>query len=142
MLTGLSFQIHDVSATDMAKVKTGFCVRLINRELVVDTLLSDELSDHNQAVLEFLLSIQEDADKQLDASKCIVRASLFCYWLKSLLANSNSPAGQPSVNVRPFLKIEDGNPFYVLPVVSAPLFPQFKGVRPLGVTRAKQQKGS
>ena len=41
-----------------------------------------------------------------------------------------------------FLKIKDSNPFYILPVVSAPLFPQFKGVRPLSVTRAKQQKGS
>jgi hypothetical protein len=45
------------------------------------------------------------------------------------------------INIKPFLKIEEGNPFYVIPVVSEPLFPQFKGTRTRGVTRAKDQKG-
>jgi len=107
----------------MGKVKAGFSVRLINRDLVVDTLLSDELNDHNQAVLEFLLSVQEDAEKKLDSTL------------------SSASGERPTIAVKPWLKIEDGNPFYVLPVVSPPLFPQFRGIRPLGVTRARNQRG-
>ncbi|KAF9642271.1 hypothetical protein BDM02DRAFT_3193571 [Thelephora ganbajun] len=109
--------LQDISPTEMAKAKAGFAVRLINRDLVVDTLLSDELNDHNQAVLEFFLTVQEDADKKLD----------------STLSNS---AGELTINVKPFLKREDGNPFYVIPVVSAPLFPQFKGAKALGVVES------
>ena len=43
--------------------------------------------------------------------------------------------------MKPFLELEDGNPFYVLPVISDPLFPQFKGPRTPGVMRTKRQKG-
>jgi hypothetical protein len=50
-------------------------------------------------------------------------------------------AAKPVINKKPFLKIEDGNPFYVLPVISAPLFPQFKGPRTPGVVRAGRQQG-
>ena len=47
----------------------------------------------------------------------------------------------PTVNVKPFLKLEEGNPFYVLPVISGPLFPQFKGAKSPGVLRPKHQQG-
>jgi len=41
----LSFQVEDVSPTEMGKVKVGFSVRLINEDLLVGALLSDELND-------------------------------------------------------------------------------------------------
>lgn len=135
-----SSQVEDISPVKMAKVKAGFAVRLINRELVVDALLSDELIDHNQAALEFFMAIQEDADRTLDSSEYLTHASPSDCWLKVTLALSGS-AGGLTVRIRPFIKVEDGNPFYVVPVVSEPLFPQFKGGRPIGVMRAKGQKG-
>jgi hypothetical protein len=46
-----------------------------------------------------------------------------------------------TINIKPFLKNEEGNPFYLVPSKSDPLFPQFKGIKPLGVTRAKNQTG-
>ena len=48
----------------------------------------------------------------------------------------------PAVNIRPFLKAEEGNLFYILPVVSKPLFPQFKGLRTPGVIRTRRQHGA
>ena len=46
------------------------------------------------------------------------------------------------VNVKSFLKTEDGNPFYVLPVISEPLFPQFKGPKAsAGVVRTGSRQG-
>jgi hypothetical protein len=69
-------QVDKVTPTEMAKVKTGSAIRLINRELVVDTLLPDRLNDHNQAVLEFFMSIQEEADKKLDESRCMMFSNL------------------------------------------------------------------
>ena len=59
-------------------------------------------------------------------------------------ANDESPIGSvanPAVNQRAFLKLEDINPFYVLPVTSGPLFPQFKGPRNPGVVRVGRQQG-
>ena len=53
----------------MAKVKAGFCVRFINRDLVADALLPGALDDHNHVALDFFLDIQEDEDENLDASK-------------------------------------------------------------------------
>lgn len=49
---------------------------------------------------------------------------------------------KPAVNVKSFLKVEEGNPFYVLPVISEPLFPQFKGPRSPGVIRVGHQQGA
>ena len=53
----------------------------------------------------------------------------------------NKDTIKPTVHARPFLKLEEGNPFYVLLVLSALLFPQFKGTKPPGVVRAKRQQG-
>ena len=54
---------------------------------------------------------------------------------------SDKDAVKTTVRTRPFLKLEEGNLFHVLPVLSAPLFPQFKGFKSPGVVRAKCQQG-
>ena len=63
----------DITPDEMLKAKVGFSVRFINRDLVVDSTLSDELIDHNQAALEFFLTIQERADMRLASCEYNVR---------------------------------------------------------------------
>ena len=135
------FQVEDVTPAELAKLKGRFAVRLINRELVLDALHSDELNDHNQAVLEFFLSVQEGADKKLESSQCPTHGPRIRCRLRPRPAFSNPAGVPPVIHVKLLLKMEDGNPFYVILVVSAPIFPHFKGLKPLGVTRAKNQKG-
>lgn len=54
-----------------------------------------------------------------------------------------APCGaEDNTKIMPFIKLEEGNPFYVLPVISEPLFPQFKGPKSPGFTRAKCQRGT
>ena len=136
-----TFQVEQVTPAELAKLKVGFAVRLINRDLVVDTLHSDEFNDHNQAVLDFLLSVQEGADTKLESSQCNIHGSRMRRQLRPQPALSRSAGEQPVINIKSFLKTEDGSPFYVVPVSSSSLFPNFKGPKPLGVTRAKNQKG-
>ena len=64
----------DITSDEMAKAKVGFAVRFINRDLVADVMLPDDLSDHNQASLEYFLTVQEAADARL--GECTPRASL------------------------------------------------------------------
>ena len=59
----------DITPDEMAKAKVGFAIRFINRDLVVDTLLPNELNDHNQAAVEYFLTIQEKADERLESCK-------------------------------------------------------------------------
>jgi len=47
----------------------------------------------------------------------------------------------PIVNTRPFVKYKEGNPFFMLPVISELLFPQFKGLRSPGFLHIKHQQG-
>ena len=63
--TDPSLQMPDITPDEMAKAKVGFPIRLINPDLVVDVLLPKELNDHNQAVLEFFLTVQQKADERL-----------------------------------------------------------------------------
>jgi len=58
-------QLPDITAEEMAKAKVGFAIRFINKRLVVDALLPDELKEHNQAALEFFLTVQQKADERL-----------------------------------------------------------------------------
>ena len=58
-------QMPEITTDEMAKAKVGFAIRFINRELVADELLPDKLRDHNQAALEYFLTIQEAADQRL-----------------------------------------------------------------------------
>jgi hypothetical protein len=104
----------DITPDEMKKVKVGFAICFINRDLVVDTMLSDELNDHNQAVLEFFLTVQEHADKRLES--CAVGCA------------------KPVVNQKPFLKLEDGNLCFALPVSSDRVYPQF-GARRVQASR-------
>ena len=58
------------------------------------------------------------------------------------LAASGAGGGiKPAINIKSFFKVEEGNHFYVLPVVSEPLFPQFKGPSSPGVVHTKHQQG-
>jgi len=50
-------------------------------------------------------------------------------------------AAKLDVIARSLLKFEEGNPFYVLPVSSDQVFPQFKGPRNPGVVRVGCQQG-
>ena len=59
------FQMPGISSDEMAKAKVGFAVRFTNRDFVVDTLLPDILSAHNQAVIEYFLTVREKADARL-----------------------------------------------------------------------------
>jgi hypothetical protein len=54
-----------IAGSEMAKAKVGFAIRFINRDLVADVMLPDKLCDHNQAALEYFLTIQEAADERL-----------------------------------------------------------------------------
>lgn len=74
-------QMPDITPDEMAKAKVGFAVRFINRELTADALLPDALNDHNQAALEFFLTVQEAADERLGSCKYNVYGSSLCRWL-------------------------------------------------------------
>jgi hypothetical protein len=55
----------DITADEMAKAKVGFALRFLNRDLVVDSMVPDELTDHNQATLGWFFTMQEMADERL-----------------------------------------------------------------------------
>ena len=59
----------------MGKVNAEFTICLINRDLVVNTWLSDEFDNHNHPVPEFLLSNREVADKKPDSGEYTIRES-------------------------------------------------------------------
>jgi hypothetical protein len=60
-----------VTAEEMAKAKIGFAIRLFNRDLPEDESLAEELFEHNQALLEFFLSVQEEADERMGSGKSL-----------------------------------------------------------------------
>ena len=51
-------------------------------------------------------------------------------------------ADSPSEGIKPFLKKDRDHPFFIVPVVSNPLFPQFKGTKSLGAVRVRGQRGT
>ena len=53
----------------MAKAKIGFAIRLFNRDLPEDASLPEGLFEHNQALLDFFLTIQEEADERMGSGK-------------------------------------------------------------------------
>ena len=117
-----------------------FAIRLINDDLAIDTAaaLPVQLSQHNQALLEFFCTIQEAGDDRMESSQYAYTSPLL------LLTNSAHIVGQSKlpVVVGTFLKQEE--PFCILPTVSPLLFPQFKGpsgTRAVGVMRPKNQHG-
>ena len=130
-------QMPEVAADEMAKAKVGFAIRFINRELVVDSLLPDKLRDHNQAALEYFLTIQEAADQRLSE----YNSHIFFHLYTDVHLAPNGCGAKPATHIRSFLKVEDVNPFYVLPVISEPLFPQFKERRSPAFVRTKRQLG-
>jgi len=136
----LSFQIGEIDTTEMAKAKLGFTIRLINNEVEADADLPEQLVEHHQAMLEFTWAIQEAADGRMQSSQCTHTFSLPPFINPVYLAGQS----EMPLEVKAFAKQEEGLPFYTVPVVSAPLFPQFKGskgVKAVGVTRPKLQAG-
>jgi hypothetical protein len=55
----------EITTDEMAKAKVGFAIRLINRDLRVDSALPDDLEEHDQAALEYFLTIQEASDQRM-----------------------------------------------------------------------------
>jgi len=55
----------DATVDEMAKAKVGFAIRFFNPDLVVDALLPERLLHHNQAALEYFLTVQQRADERL-----------------------------------------------------------------------------
>ena len=60
----------------MAKAKVGFSIRLFNRDLPEDESLPERLFEHNQALLEFFMTVQEEADERLDSDRFL----WFSHW--------------------------------------------------------------
>lgn len=64
----------------MAKAKVGFAVRLFNRDLPEDESLPERLFEHNQALLEFFLSVQEEADQRMGSGRSrLVSPPVMCH---------------------------------------------------------------
>lgn len=68
-LLTLPLQLPVVTPEEMAKAKIGFAIRLFNRDLPEDESLPEGLFEHNQALLEFFLSVQEEADERMSSGK-------------------------------------------------------------------------
>jgi len=58
-----------VTAEEMAKAKVGFAIYLFNRDLPEDGSPPEELFEHSQALLEFFMNVQEEADECLCSGK-------------------------------------------------------------------------
>lgn len=56
--------------------------------------------------------------------------------------DADDNANKPNVSVKPFIKQEKNLRFFIVPVLSLALFPQFRGARQPGVLRTKGQKGT
>ncbi|KAF9779875.1 hypothetical protein BJ322DRAFT_1113194 [Thelephora terrestris] len=116
----------DIVASEMAKAKVGFAVRFANKDLPEDALLPDKFFEHNQAAFEFFLSIQEAADQRMELTAA---------------NNEDDSTVKPVLSVKPFIKQEKNLRFYVVPILSSALFPQFRGARQPGVLRVRGQRG-
>jgi len=55
-------QMPDITTDKMAKAKVGFAIWFINQNLV---MLPHQLYNHNQAALEYILTMQEAVDEKL-----------------------------------------------------------------------------
>ena len=133
----------DIVASEMAKAKVGFAVRFGNKDLPEDALLPDKFFEHNQAAFEFFLSIQEAADRRMELSWFFSFSSSFSPSNTQPAAanNEDDNAVKPVVSIKPFIKQEKNLRFFIVPVLSLALFPQFRGARQPGVLRMKGQKG-
>ena len=140
-------QLSVVTAEEMVKAKIGFAIRLFNRDLPEDGSLPEELFEHNQALLEFFLSVQEEADEHMGSGKSpVFPLAVHCDANLCLIGGSNGEgeeAVKPHVvSVKPFVKLPPNHSFFVVPVIGTVLFPQFKGSKSPGVLRSKGRKGA
>jgi hypothetical protein len=132
-------------AVEMARAKVGFAIRFVNKSRPEDALLPEEFFEHNQAAFEFFLSIQEAADKRMKlsgfpySSLCHVSSNVHPIAAKN---NEDDDAVKPTLSIKPFVKHEKNSPFYVVPVLSPVVFPQFKGNSTPGVLRVAGQRGT
>jgi hypothetical protein len=141
----MPLQLPIVTAEEMAKAKIGFAIRLFNRDLPEDGSLPEELFEHNQALLDFFLSVQEEADERMGSGMSPLVLSPAIQSDPWLIGGSNGEgeeAVKPHVvSVKPFVKLPPNHPFFVVPVIGTVLFPQFKGSKSPGVLRTKGHKG-
>lgn len=66
----------EITADEMVKAKVGFALHFLNRDLVVDSLVPEELTSHNQASLEWFFVMQEKADERLGELILVFRSLL------------------------------------------------------------------
>lgn len=129
----------------MAKAKVGFAIRLFNRDLPEDESLPERLFEHNQALVEFFLTVQEEADERMGSGRSHSVTFVARRTPDPRLIGSGNGDGEeavkPHVSVKPFVKHPPNLPFFVVPVIGSVLFPQFKGSKSPGVLRAKGRKG-
>ncbi|KAF9782686.1 hypothetical protein BJ322DRAFT_166115 [Thelephora terrestris] len=116
----------EIVASEMAKAKVGFAIRFVHKDLPEDALLPEELFEHDQAAFEFFLSVQEAADRRMELSAA---------------NNENNNNIKPVLSVKPFIKQEKNLRFYIIPILSSAIFPQFRGAKQPGVLRVKGQRG-
>jgi hypothetical protein len=122
----------------MEKVKLGFAIRLVNKELPEDAALPAKLFEHNQAAFDYFCSVQEAADKHMNGGESL----LFPGTPRQTPSNTfPAVSTEPNPGVKPFIKKAIGRSYFVVPIISALLFPQFKGKKSPGVIRSKGQKG-
>ena len=117
----------------------GFAVRLLTRSLPEDESLPNELFEHHQATVEYLHTVQEAADRYMDGGEFLSFLRTAC---QSLSDTCPTESAERNPAVKPFLKKEGDYPFFIIPVLSPALFPQFKGTKSPGVLRTKGQKGT
>ena len=80
----------EITPDEMGKAKVGFAVRFINPALVADVMLPDILNNHNEAALEYFLTIQEKAEAKLGKC-CALCRSLQNSVIHSQLRLTNPP---------------------------------------------------
>jgi len=137
-ITDAQFQKPHLEMFDLARAKIGFAIRCVTRSLSGDSLLPDEVFEHNQAVLDYLHTVREASDMHMDGSESPPSPKTHRQSLSDMCLTDSA---EPNPAVKPFVKKENGCPFFIIPVSSSLLFPQFKGTRSPGVLRTKGQKG-
>ena len=137
-ITNVPFQKPHFDLVDLAKAKIGFAVRCLSRTLPEDSLLPEKLFEHNQAALDYLHTVREASDRHMDGSEFLSFPRTHCQSLSDMrLAGS----AKPNHGVKPFVKKENNCSYFIIPVISPVIFPQFKATKSPGVLRARGQKG-
>lgn len=143
-VTDASFQKMDLELSDVKGMKAGFAIRLINKNIPEDASLPSDFFKHNEAALNYFVRVQEAADVYVEGGEFFLFTTAPNQTLTNIFLSGDPAANadtDPNPVAKPFVKRAENQPFYVVPVVSEVLFPQFKGAKTVGVVRAKGRKG-